>query len=87
MGIKPAARFGQRMLNASDFIMARPKPPQNLNSLQVPSGAPTWVTVDLLERTLQVWQPYYDCPLTPADALAMIQAASGLIEVLSTGDK
>lgn len=52
----------------------------------VPPGAPSWVTAELIANTLEVWQPYYDSPLTPADALAMIQAASGLIEVLSTGE-
>lgn len=57
--------------------------PQTIS--RVPVGAPAWVTEDLIERTLRVWQPYYRELLTPDDALAMIQAADRLIETLSAG--
>jgi len=58
-----------------------------VENVRVPRGAPSWVTPELIAHTLRVWQPYYASPLTPEEALAMIQAAGGLIEVLSTGDK
>lgn len=58
-----------------------------MERIVVPGGAPTWVTAELIAHTLRVWQPYYAERLTPEDALAMIQAAGSLIEVLSTGDK
>jgi hypothetical protein len=49
----------------------------------VPSGAPNWVTSELIEHTIRVWQPYYEPPLTADDALAIIQSASQLFQVLS----
>lgn len=61
-----------------------PKAEPAAEDVRVPSGAPSWVTPELLAHTLRVWQPFYANPLTPEDALAMIQAAGGLIEVLST---
>ena len=49
----------------------------------VPSGAASWVTPELIEQTVRVWQPYYKEPLTPEDALAIIQSASQLYNALS----
>ncbi len=49
----------------------------------VPSGAPAWVTTELIERTIRVWQPYYATPLTPEDALAIIQSTGQLIELFA----
>jgi hypothetical protein len=52
--------------------------------LSVPSGAPSWVTKELISQTIRVWQPYYCEPLTADDALVIIQSASQLFEVLSS---
>lgn len=49
----------------------------------VPSGAASWVTPELIEHTVRVWQPYYKEPLTPEDALAIIQSASQIFKTLS----
>ena len=57
------------------------KPP----SVKVPPGAPAWVTPELIEHTLRVWQPYYDDHLIPEDALAMILNIGRIFEVLSQG--
>ncbi len=38
----------------------------------VPAGAPAWVTAELISKTILVWQPFYENPLTSDDALAMI---------------
>lgn len=46
----------------------------------VPAGAPSWVDAQLIEQTIRVWQPYYAEPLTPEDALAIIQSVGRLIE-------
>lgn len=51
----------------------------------VPPGAPRWVTPELLEHTLRVWQRYYKNPLTVDDALGMILSASQLNSVLTGG--
>jgi hypothetical protein len=44
----------------------------------VPSGAPKWVTIDLIQETLFVWQFYYREDLTPDDALEMVLGVSRL---------
>ena len=50
----------------------------------VPNGAPTWVTPELIADTLDVWQPYYQTPLTVDDALEMLLGAANLLRVLAT---
>jgi hypothetical protein len=49
----------------------------------VPAGAPAWVTKQLVEQTLRVWQPYYTHPLTVEDAIDIMQAVGQLVRVLS----
>jgi hypothetical protein len=51
----------------------------------VPAGAPTWVTLELIEQTLRVWQPFYHDQLIPEDALEIIMGVGLLIEALSAG--
>ena len=45
---------------------------------------PSWITPELLEKTLEIWQPYYSYRLTRDDALAIIKSVGQLIEVLSS---
>ncbi len=54
-------------------------------SLVVPSGAPSWVTPELLEKTVKVWQPYYEEELIPEDALAIIMGVGRIFEFLADG--
>lgn len=49
----------------------------------VPVGAPDWVTVELLKKTLSVWQRYYPEQLTAEDALGMILGVSHLFDALA----
>mgnify|MGYP003153356267 CR=1 FL=1 len=49
----------------------------------LPSGTPTWITPELVELTQKVWQPYYDTPLTPEDAITILRNASGLLDTLT----
>lgn len=58
---------------------ATPVPPR------VPPGAPPWVTAELIEHTIRVWQPFYRDQLIPDDALAIINGVTGIVEVLSSG--
>ncbi len=51
----------------------------------VPAGAPSWVTPELIEHTLRVWQPFYQHQLIPEDALEMIRGVAEIVEVLSSG--
>ena len=50
---------------------------------EVPSGAPAWVTADLMANTIEVWQPYYSEPLTADDALEMLLGVGRLLRVLA----
>lgn len=51
----------------------------------VPAGAPDWITRELVEATIRVWQPYYEALLTPEDAVTMILNVGRLYQVLSSG--
>lgn len=51
----------------------------------VPSGAPSWVTRELIEKTISVWQPYYADRLTDDEALAMILNVARLFDSFSEG--
>jgi hypothetical protein len=59
-----------------------PKPPP----LTVPVGAPQWVTVELIEHTIRVWQPFYPDQLIPDDALEIIMSVGRIVDVLSGDD-
>jgi hypothetical protein len=56
------------------------RPPEGRDG--VPPGAPGWVTRELIELTIRVWQPYYQVLLTAEDALAMIQSVGRLYGTL-----
>jgi hypothetical protein len=53
---------------------------------EVPSGAPDWVTADLLEEAIEVWQPYYEDELTVEDALEITLSVGRLADVISAED-
>lgn len=48
----------------------------------VPAGAPSWITPELIEDTLRVWQPHYQETLTPEDAVSMLLNVGELFDVL-----
>lgn len=56
---------------------------QSSTTVDVPSGAPTWVTPELIAHTLRVWQRFCEQPLTPEDALEIIMGAGQLIQSFS----
>jgi len=51
----------------------------------VPAGTPDWITPELVEATIRVWQPYYETLLTPEEACKMIVNVSRLFQVFSSG--
>jgi hypothetical protein len=51
----------------------------------VPAGTPDWITAELIEATIRVWQPYYVEVLTPEEAVTMIQTAGRLYQAFSSG--
>jgi hypothetical protein len=54
----------------------------------VPTGAPSWITAQLLEATIETWQPHYERPLTPEDALEILLNVDRLLALLEdSGDE
>ena len=55
----------------------------NPYSQLVPASARAWVSAELIEETLRVWQPYYADPLTVDDAVDIMLAAAGLLKAIA----
>jgi hypothetical protein len=51
----------------------------------VPAGTPDWITAELIEQTIRVWQPYYGTLLTHEEAVTMILNVGRLYQVFSSG--
>lgn len=49
----------------------------------LPAGTPDWITAELIEQTIRVWQPYYEAVISPEEAVAMIQSVGRLYQALS----
>jgi len=45
-------------------------------------GTPAWATPELLQNTIETWQPYYNERLTVADALDILLAVSRLVDTI-----
>ena len=45
-------------------------------------GFPAWISSELIEDTIRVWQPYYDRPLGVEDAIEILRGVDRLIDVL-----
>ena len=63
----------------------RTSPPDDSISKAValPPGTPRWISPELIAETLQTWQPYYQEPLTPEEAVAIIKSVGRLVDVLT----
>ena len=59
--------------------------PEGARPSIVPAGMPDWITPELVELTIRVWQPYYPTILTPEEAVIMILNVSRLSRALSSG--
>ena len=47
------------------------------------SGAPAWITPELVAHTQKVWQPRYKEFVTPQDAVTILLSVSRLFDALS----
>ena len=45
-------------------------------------GLPAWISSELIEDTIRVWQPYYEHRLTIDDAIQILIGVDRLLEVL-----
>lgn len=49
----------------------------------LPPGTPEWITPELVDRTIRVWQPFYGkAQLSPADAVQILVGTGRLLAVL-----
>lgn len=48
----------------------------------VPPGTPAWITRDLIDKTISVWQRFYSARLSAADAVEMLISVGNLFGVL-----
>ena len=64
-----------------------PEQPQFNAALRMPPGAPGWVTLELIAKTIQTFQKHYTEVLTPEIALEMILGVGQLFHVLSSGSQ
>ena len=63
-------------------------PPQLYREIAaVLAGGPSWITADLVEKTLRVMQRHYGQPLTANDALEIITNIGHLFDVLEGGSQ
>jgi len=53
----------------------------------LPSGAPKWITPDLLRDTVEIWQPYYAEELTDAESLEILLTVSRIFDTLQNHDQ
>lgn len=60
-------------------------PPSKQPATQLPAATPDWITVELVEQTLRVWQPFYRDALSVEDAIGIIRNAASLMRALSQG--
>lgn len=51
-------------------------------SMQVPPGTPPWISADLIDHTIRVWEPHYGQPLTREEAVEILVAVGNLAEAL-----
>lgn len=52
-------------------------------AIELPPGTPAWISEEMVEHTLRVWQPRYRTPLTVEDAVSILVSTGRLLHVLS----
>jgi hypothetical protein len=57
--------------------------PAPKNIAAIPPGAPAWITVELIEETIRVWQPYYADTLSVSEALEILKGAERILQMLA----
>lgn len=48
---------------------------------------PNWITPALIEKTIEVWQPYYETGLGETDAIEILASIGRLFDVLTSRPK
>ena len=63
--------------------MNPPKEQPDRTQLELFAGKPAWITPELLEETLQTWQPYYNHQLSKAEAMEILESFGRLLDIVS----
>ena len=63
-----------------------PTTPRGARADVLPPGTPAWITPALVRRTIEVWQPHYETPLTLDDAVIILRGVGRLFGVLMRDD-
>jgi hypothetical protein len=63
------------------MVMAEKKQ-REVRVVGVPAGTPAWVSADLIDHTIRVWEPYYGRRLTREDAVEILIAVGNLADAL-----
>ncbi|MBC7819872.1 MAG: hypothetical protein IAG10_23560 [Planctomycetaceae bacterium] len=58
----------------------------SIAAAKVPPGTPAWITGDLIEATIRVWQPHYSEPITHEVAVQMLIRVEQLFGALCPRD-
>ena len=48
----------------------------------LPPGTPKWITMDLVKKTIEVWQPHYEQKISLDDAVTILTRVGQLFSVL-----
>lgn len=78
--------FCSQPLIARSAVRHSPLLPPKLDEPAGPHGGPSWITRELLDRTMSAWQPYYSDRLTEDDALEILLNTGLLIDRLRSFD-
>jgi hypothetical protein len=57
--------------------------PQPAADIAVPTGAPAWITPELIRETIAAWQPFYRESLTVGDGYTILLNVGRLFAVLT----
>lgn len=60
--------------------------PRGPRAEALPAGTPAWITLPLVRRTIEVWQPHYETPLTLDEAVRILSRVGRLFGVLMRDD-
>lgn len=64
------------------FIVMTQKKQDKARTAGVPPGTPAWISADLIDHTIRVWQPYYERALTKEEAVEILVAVGNLADAL-----
>lgn len=56
-------------------------------AILLPAATPGWITAELVELTIRVWQPYYRETLSVEEAIDILRRTGALLTILPRRNK